>query len=406
MNLAKPALAVGTLMITLTGCSELDTLRDIAGSDVVRGVAGVAGLSLAGVTPAHDFRSTGNIDFDVLPEAESGIISFANLQQSGMRVEVENEDGSYSDCEYVGGEEIEASEYHALTLLLDGSGSMELAYPPSEYGDVCVTCPHDPKRERIGAARELVDRVSKASSESPMAVAEFGPQPSAGFSVTRLHSEFSTDLDLLHDSLSAVRGDDRVGTPLYDSLAEMIEATRVEAVAFEGSLRRDRGEEVPWEEADDVPRDEREVARHIVVLSDGEDNESTRHDVESVTQLALDAGVVVYAVGLGPASASSANPDVVDPEQTQSVRNLHKLARDTGGFYAAANNPAQLSSLYDAVGKALTEGYQKETYSCVPKPSSDVPEDECGCTPPPVGSRVDGRVSMGDVKIPWVTIAN
>ncbi len=399
------AISLTAACLFQSGCAELGALQDVLDDPMIRQVAA---LSLAGVTPARDFRESGNIDFSLFNEEGGGeLLSFGQLQQSGMRVEVQNEDGTYSECEHTGGDEVTPKPFNTVTLLLDGSGSMELAYPPSEYGDVCVTCPHDPKRERIDAARGLVDRVFAASPDSEFAVAEFGPDPTVGFTATRLHAEFAVDPLAVQDAISQVRGDERVGTPLYDSLAEMVFETQAAAQSLEETVRRDRGEDVPWEEMGedaDVPVEMREVARTIVVLSDGEDNESEAWNVDSVIGLANDAGVRVYAIGLGPASASSANPDVVDPEQTQAVRNLQKLARDTGGFYAAARNPAQLRELYDVLGRAMTEGYQVETYSCVPKPTHETPRDECDV--PPVGSRIDGRMSFGEVSIPWVTVAN
>lgn len=397
---------VVAVAIAVGGCGQLGAFDDVLNNPVVNRISG---LSLAGVTPASNFRETGNINFSMIPEGEGGeLAQVTSLASSGMKVEVKNDDGTYSECDHEGSEDVEPREYNTLTLLLDGSGSMELAYPPSEYGDVCVTCPHDPKRQRIDAASALVDRVSEASPDSPMSVAEFGPDPTDGFTVTRLHSDFETDRDVLADALDRVEGYDRVGTPLYDSLAEMIGATAVESQELETTLK-ERGE-IPWEEQDpnsEEPQTEPDgeseyVGRTIVVLSDGLDNESEAHDLQSVIQLAKDAGVTVYAVGLGPASASAADPDL--PEANQAVRDLQRLARDTGGFYAAANNPAQLRELYDTLARALTEGYDVETYSCVPKPTHDTPEEDCEV--PPVGSRVDGRVSLGDVQIPWATIAN
>lgn len=393
---------------TTLGCEALNDVRgdveDVLNDPIV---TQAMGLTVAGVTPAHDFRQTGNIDFDLLPEDDRGeLVSFANLQQSGMAVQVKNHDGTYSDCEYVDSETVEPLPHHTLTLLLDGSGSMELAYPPQIHGDVCVTCPHDPERERIHAAHDLIRTIHDASPMSPMAVAEFGPDPSEGFGVTRMHSDFINAPEPLIESLDYVQGYEPVGTPLYDSLAEMVDETRAAARALEATLRHERGEDVPWEEDTtyDIPETDKEVARHIVVLSDGIDNESTQYDVDAVIDFALEAGVKIYAVGLGPASASSADPDNLDPEQTQAVRNLHRLARETGGFYAAAKNPSQLRELYATLGQALTEGYQVETYECIPKPTHDTPQDECDV--PPVGSRIDGRLRMSDVDIPWVTIAN
>ena len=389
-------------MVGLLGCEVLDDVRDALDEPLVQQTLG---LTLAGVSPAADFRDTGNLSFDLVgQESGSDLSELASLGRGAMQVQVKNDDGTYSDCEHSGGETVRPHEYHALTLLLDGSGSMELAYPPSIHGDVCVTCPHDPSRERVGAAHELVMTIADASPRSPMAVAEFGPAPTSGFAATRLHSDFITDTSELQSALDGIEGYEPVGTPLYDSLAEMVDETWAAALDLEGALRDDRGEDITWGDGEDVPEDEREVARFVIVLSDGEDNASTSWNVDSVISLALDAGVMVYAVGLGPASASNAPSDVADPEQTQAVRNLQRLARETGGYYAAASNPAALGDLYDNLGMALTEGYTVETYSCIPKPTEDTPKEECDV--PPVGSRIDGRLSHGDVDIPWVTVAN
>jgi hypothetical protein len=403
----KQIMGVVAVACAAVGCGELGAFEDVLDNPIANRITG---LALAGVNPASDFRETGNINFSMIPEGEEGssLGQAATLASSGMKVEVKNDDGTYSECDHEGSEDVQPKEYGALTLLLDGSGSMELAYPPDEYGDVCVTCPHDPKRERIDAARALVERVSEASPESPMSVAEFGPDPTDGFAVTRLHSDFATDPGALADALDRVEGYDRVGTPLYDSLAEMIGTTDAQADELAVQLA-ERGD-IPWEErepnsdeaeAEPTP-EEGHVGQTIVVLSDGLDNESEQHDLTSVIELANQSDVAVYAIGLGPASASAADPDL--PEANQAVRDLQKLARETGGFYAAANNPAQLRELYDTLARALTEGYDVETYKCIPKPTHDTPEEDCEV--PPVGSRVDGRVSMGDVQIPWATIAN
>lgn len=370
--------------VTICGCEAVDDIRSALDEPIVQDALR---MTVAGVSPAPDFRQTGNLNFDLVRQGASG--ELAQLGRQNMHVEVENDDGTYSDCERTGGTTVKPSPYQALTLLLDGSGSMELAYPPDEYDDACVTCPHDPDRERVYAGSELVSTIAAASPRSLMAIAEFGPGPSPGFSATWLHSDFINDVGELEAALDQVQGYERVGTPLYDSLAEMIDETFAASQALEASLGEAGGGD---------------VARYVVVLSDGEDNASTAWNVDSVVEWALEADVAVYAVGLGPASAANADPDFVDPVQTQAVRNLQRLASETGGFYAAATNPHALGSLYDNLGRALTEGYQTETYSCIPRPTDDTPKEECDV--PPVGSRIDGRISYGDVQVPWVTVAN
>ena len=371
----------------LCGCLNCDALQDVRDAldepivqeAVNDSLNDDAEFSLIGVSAAHDFQQTGNVQVDLAPEEQSAARTLNSLVGEPLRVEVENADGSHSDCEYVGGETRDPAARHTAALLLDGSGSMELSYPPDEHGDTCLTCPHDPNRERITAAHAFIHTVLHNAPETPIAVAEFGPQPSAGFSATRLHSDFDNDLDTLDQALDRVEGYEPVGTPLFDALAEMIEETN--AVAD------------PMADA----------GQYVVVLSDGEDNASTHHDVDSVVSLAQQLGVRVYAVGLGPASAVHAG-EIVDPEQSVAIRNLQAIATQTGGIYAAANDSGQLRELYSSIARAVTLGHRVDTYACVPGETQQTPRD--ARIIPPTGTPVHGRAHMGDLAIPWVAIAN
>jgi hypothetical protein len=303
------------------------------------------------------------------------------IPDGAMRVQVKDEDGSYRDCEYDGGEPVEPLALHTLSLLIDGSGSMELSYPPSEYGDVCVTCPHDVNRDRVGASAALVRAIHTDSPESIIAIAEFGPDapidPDYDFRATTLHHDFATDTESVVSALDRVRGYEEHGTPLYDSVGEMISATMLTADTAG------------------------ETQRSIILLSDGLDNESEQFELHDVIAFARQANVAIYTVGLGPASVRGIESDT-ELKNIDAILALQELARETGGFYASADDPESLQALYDTIAVTFTDGYRRESYDCRPDPEPE-PHDPCGC--PSSGDPIHGRLLIGNQTLPWSSIA-
>ncbi len=377
-------------MLMTTACAEFDefeALRVLAeNSDEIaelnpESVAGgaIAGsFALAGVTPAADYSQTGRVDLNLVGES----ITASELAGYGVAVEVENPDGTYSACDENGSDVREGAPNNVVTLMLDGSGSMEFYYPQEEYGNACLTCPHDPGRERVGAADRFIHEIFELSPNARVALGEFGPDPSAGMNATVLHHDFSSDELSIIDTLGAVKGYEPLGTPLWDSMEEMLGRTEDEAWAVEREVTG-------------------EVRRHVVVLSDGRDSTSEWADLDSVIRQAQSAGVTIYAVGLGPASASDLDTRYSD--QTNTVRDLQTLARETGGFYASVDDPVRLHNLFDTVAAAVAEGWQTRHVTCIPKPSG---ADYGGQVAPPAsGSPVAGRISMTGMQIPFSFIA-
>jgi len=137
-----------------------------------------------------------------------------------------------------------------------------------------------------------------------------------------------------------------------------------------------------------------------VVLSDGLDNDSDWYDLDDVIDLALQENVVVYVVGLGPASASDTRFDDAD----LAVRDLQTLASATGGFYAGVDDPSRLHQLFDNVAYALAGGYERQTYHCIPRDNAN----STVRNPPMSGTRVEGRVletTQGNEWSDWAFIA-
>ncbi|MDX9721850.1 MAG: VWA domain-containing protein, partial [Myxococcota bacterium] len=325
-------------------------------------------FDLIGASPSED----GLVGFNVLPGSQ-----FASFKGDGVRVEVKNSDGTYSPCDPVQTEEKEGSEFNSLALLLDDSGSMGRTYDAS----ICSTCPHDPSKLRVSAVQALIDDVLIAGPQSRLSVMRFGPAPSDGWVATNVLWDFDSNADRLKESLSGVEGDQEYGTPLWDSLHEVITATKQEAETLEEvvlsmNIRDNKGE---------IP----EVRRYIVLLSDGDDRPeyggSKTQSLESVLEAAKANNVVIHAIGLGPASIAFSNPALQTEQdvevQLETVSKLQRLAAETGGFYASVHDASALAQLYKAVAAAMTNGYQMEKYAC--RPDGEEPES---------GEKLEGRI--------------
>lgn len=366
-------LGILTAALVASGCQGLDleTLdrlakgdaRDVLGDELAQAL----NIGVAGLAPSPDYARNGAIDFSLVSRGVTG-------SSADVAVQVKNHDGSFSDCERGEGVVVDAAPMNALSLLIDGSGSMEVTYTDG----TCDTCPHDPGRERVGAAHRFIDTLYDLGPDHLLAIGEFGPQPSYGFVATALHADFNDDRRQLWTALDSIGGHEPIGTPLYDSVVEMVEATSAQA-----DLLSHPG-----------------VQRHVVVLSDGQDNASLYHDLNDAIAAAVAHDVRVYVVGLGPASAA----DTRFPEANEAIWNLQTLAESTGGFYAGVDDPRGLHEMFDNVAYALAGGYERNTYRCVPRDRADSP----AANPPSRGTRVEGRlveVSTGLVSSDWAFIA-
>lgn len=409
---SKGLIITAALVISMlsAGCALLGELLSLMGMD------------LLGVTPASDFVETGNLEFTLLPRADGGGISLGSLSSSDFKIQVENEDGSMTDCDFVDEQIEEGHYYNSLAVVIDESGSMGREYPASIYGDACLTCPHDPTNMRASAVEELITTLHETSPDSRVGIMAFGPPADSGMDATVIWSDFDTNSEALISSLDQVDGTGEFGTPLYDSLAEIILMTSDDAVSYETMLRsnatsqdmedvddpteEDGEDEIDTEEDVVVGQDDgqsgqfeepsanTEVGRYILVLSDGDDRDSLYQTRESVASLAREHGITIYAIGLGPASASFEDPDLRGDIQIEAVRNLAYIAEETGGIYAAVTDAQALEELYHALGEALPVGHVSETYSCLPE-GEDVDS----------GDPVEGTVDFGGTSIPWRVIA-
>lgn len=412
-------------------------------------LASGAALQLLGISPTADFNRTGRIRLQTTAPAGSqqksiGLPSF-------LTVKVANQDGTYTDCSPQDQVTERPSRFNSVAVLLDDSGSMERTYPASQYGDLCTTCPHDPDRARVSATRTLLERIEARVPSSRVALFDFGTDQLHAFQDVNTLMDFSPGNGRLDRGLNLVDGSREYGTPLWDALAETISRTAGDANGYQNAMAAHFGLCEHNDETDDfdlgddfdgntddlgtaddgaglpllptvddgsgldadggggmtvdptVPEpptiDELAVKRVVVLLSDGEDNLSDEHDLASVAQLANSQEVTVHVIGLGRASVEQAlMQTAVDADQSQALRDLQRLAEETGGIYASVADPAALEALFTKLADSLAEGYEASTYTCAP---SDAEPGHVADS----GDEIRGLVQLGQVQLPWRILA-
>lgn len=423
--------------------------------DQLLSLATGAGLQLLGVSPTADFTRTGNIRLQTTAPARTNQKSIG--LPSFLTVKVANQDGTYTDCTPQDQVTEHPSRFNSVAVLLDDSGSMERSYPASQYGDLCTTCPHDPDRARVSATRTLLERIEARVPSSRVGLFDFGTDRRHEQQDAHALMDFSPGNGQLDRALNLVDGSREYGTPLWDALAETITRTAGDAAGYETAMAAHFGlcehddETEDYDLGDDfddqtedlgpvtdlpvadgsgdlpmlpgiddgsgldadggggmvvdptVPEpptiDELAVKRVVVLLSDGEDNLSDEHDLASVAQLANSQDVTVHVIGLGRASVEQAIMQTsVDASQSQALRDLQRLAEETGGIYASVADPAALEALFAKIADSLAEGYDASTYTCAP---SDAEPGHVADS----GDEVRGIVQLGQVQLPWRILA-
>ena len=376
------------------------------------------GIDLLGVIPADDFVESGLVELTLLPKDGEGGIALGSFEGSDADVTVFGEDGSENNCDFVTSETIEASRFNSVALLTDDSGSMENYYPVEEYGDLCQTCPHDPARMRVDAANDLVDVLLAEAPYSRISVMRFGPDTSADMDATMVLEDFTNDGSALDSAISGIGSSERAGTPLWQSLTEIILALDEDADMVDDALKaavhtgdsltiddmpdpEAKEEEDPVVVADpevELPSDvdvTDEARRIIVVITDG-DNYNLESDISlaDVIRLANENEVTIHAIRLGPASQVNNDPLLTTDEQKNAVNNLQQLAGETGGFYASVHDASGLRELYSNIAMSLSQGYNESTFDC------------SGTETVESGDRVNGEVTVGDgMAIPFSFLA-
>lgn len=329
------------IALALTGC-DLATLLTLA----------LVALSYIFMGPSG-FQDTGQLSFFLQPEDTGGLPILSGLNAMGLKTEIDKEDGTSTECKFVDERTVRGSASAMIGLLIDSSATMGEAD--------CSTCPHDPSDQRAQAVERFATTLLQKAPESRVSLAEFGPghtsEPSTALRVLSTPTQIAADIS---SAAAEIGSSPDADSPLWDALALTIEGLDASA-----------------------------PQRYVLVLSDGGDDGSTLHTAESVTTLAKERGVVVHVIGLGPASSSTAFGD--DSARFDAIRTLQRLADATGGGYASAATPQELSKLYENIAEGITEGLQVVTYDC---------RDDQGQVPA-TGSHIKGRFLLGENHVPF-----
>ena len=179
---------------------------------------------------------------------------------------------------------LDDGKFLAVALLVDGSGSMR---------------PH--MRQACEAAAAFISHTSSIDRIAVFSCNE----------ALLLHQDFTIDHNLTLQALSKIQA--RENTAIFDAIKEIL-------ALFKNVPAQRRG---------------------LVVLTDGQDNRSRATVAENV-QLAKDAGVPLFTVGLGPGSDDLS---------------LRLLAEETGGEFFKAVRAENLLALYRKIAEHLSNQY-------------------------------------------------
>ncbi|HNH46221.1 MAG TPA: VWA domain-containing protein [Myxococcota bacterium] len=183
-----------------------------------------------------------------------------------------------------------------VPLVVDQSGSME---------------DNDPDNLRLAAAESTAEALL-AGAPARVALFSFPRTQYLGeFSDSDLHVDYTDDSEALTAAVESLAGAEGGGTPLYDSLLEVVEH-----------------QSAAQEEEED---------RVVIVLTDGRDSDSS-HRMADVVALAEEEEVRIYVAGLG---------ENVDFEE------LAALAAGTRGAFVPASDPERLEQTLTGLADAV-----------------------------------------------------
>jgi uncharacterized protein YegL len=280
-------------------------------------------LSAVARVDTNTFPTDGRFDLELVPYDDTGARYITDAWQVGVTL------GSPESISLtVGDPRIDPPDTlpSASAILIDDSGSM--------LGS-------DPDRKRADAAQLFWQAVLPARVGNLVALLDFGRgdvPATLGFRDTRLIQDFTSEAAELDAQAASIQAASGGGTHLYRSgteVARWIDST--------------------------IPTPG--YNRSMVVLTDGKPGDTEFHDAFFVA--VADAKVRVFAVGLGVAAdPASAAGQVVK-----------ELAKRTGGVYAAASSPKDLTHILSVLASASSDSRLLIRVQLSPIPPKGTPVD-------------------------------
>jgi uncharacterized protein YegL len=290
-------LALSTIL-ALSGCQAI--------AEQLAALAGLADLSLVGVTPAKGYADPESGDhgmFFVALSAENDKGKF--LAPALKLLEVKNGQGEALEVEE--SEQREGKDQGSMFILVDGSGSLSGT---------------DSGNHRQDAVALLAQQLAECSS---------------GWRMT-LHTFESSSIDEIvpwTENLDEIEaGATQLGaggsTNLYDATTVAIDMVD--------------------SDVDDNFSNKNAAGKAVVVISDGADTSSSS-SLDDALDVAETAGIPVHTVGLGPASDQAMDADF------NLVGILQEFSEVSEGVYGAASEAADLPRVAEAIAQAHCGGY-------------------------------------------------
>jgi hypothetical protein len=289
-------------------------------------------LSAAVRLDTATFASDGRFDLELVPYDDTGTRYIDDPWQIGATL------GSPPSVTLKVGDQMIAPPdtlRSATAILIDDSGSMRGS---------------DPDRKRADAAQLFWQAVLPARAGNLVALVDFGRgdvPPTPGFDQTRLLQGFTSEGALLDAQLASIQAAPGGSTRLYRSGAEVAR----------------------WIDSTVPPG---EYTRNMVILTDGAPSDTAFHDV--FFTVVADAKVRVFAVGVGGAA---------DPTNA-AAQVVQELAKRTGGVYAAASSPNELTRILSVLASTSSDSHLLLAVKLSPVP--------------PEGTPVEGTVSISGAR--------
>lgn len=212
----------------------------------------------------------------------------------------------------------------AAAITLDSTGSMDDSDPPTTLGDYTTT-------KRNIAAKLFVDRMGTTDLA---AVSSFdsGSTPTNPYLAIKLWQTFSSNKTLLQTAINQATFANS-GTNLWDA-------------SFDST---------------DLVATRSETNKAVVILTDGEDNDSSKTPTLVVTN-ATNKNIKIFLVGLS---------NTTSPLSSSALTNMQNIASGTGGVFTLASDATGLAGAFNGIFNATQgSGCISLTFSPLPPVST------------------------------------